>query len=199
MMSLKASLRVVLMANDVVIAESNDERLWRRTLEAISVGNPDAVSAVTVSEAASRNSDSGEVTPSDSLQRFAAEIGVSRAEVEGASGPVAEPPYLHLNPRYWEALKENTPQRGPGSVAAPVLSATLLALWFRVAGLGPVRMQHVHDVLATLGLEDKNAPRAIRNCSWLVVRGQDVVLNPAEVSSAIALVRAFYTRSPVDR
>ncbi len=198
-MSLKASLRVVLMANDVVIAESNDERLWRRTLEAISVGNPDAVSAVTVSEAASRNSDSGEVTPSDSLQRFAAEIGVSRAEVEGASGPVAEPPYLHLNPRYWEALKENTPQRGPGSVAAPVLSATLLALWFRVAGLGPVRMQHVHDVLATLGLEDKNAPRAIRNCSWLVVRGQDVVLNPAEVSSAIALVRAFYTRSPVDR
>ncbi len=188
-MAVKAKLRVVLMADDLTIAESEDEALWRRTFDAISTGSLPAVPA----DAVATSSIGVPPGQPDARERFAREVDVTTDDVEGACGPSSESPYLHLNPRYWEALKANTPPRGPGSVAAPVLAATLLVLWFRALELGATRVEDVHKVLATLGLQDRNTPRAIRNCSWLILRNNDteVLVNPAEMTKAVALCRGY--------
>jgi hypothetical protein len=44
-----------------------------------------------------------------------------------------------------------------------------------------------------MGVQDKNARRSIKNSSWLLLRGDTVVLNAAEISRALNLARAFVT------
>ena len=125
------------------------------------------------------------------MTALASELGIETSVVEGACGPSFDPPYIHLNPHNFEALKKNTPQRGPGSVPGTILAATLLALWFRAAELGQVKVDHIHEVLRTLHLSDRNAPRALKNCPWFTMRGESIVLNPAEITRAIAVARAY--------
>src|SRR5881628_100012 len=61
----------------------------------------------------------------DGIEAFAAEVGATVAEVIGACSPSSTSPYLHLDQHCWEALKKNTPIKGPGSVSPTTLAATL--------------------------------------------------------------------------
>ncbi len=196
-MAVKAKLQVVLKADDLVVAESEDEALWRAAFDAIIAGRPlansPAQSAPLVPTA------TGPAPAGSRVEVLASELGLDVSIVDGACGPFFEAPYIHLNPHNFEALKKNTPQRGSGSIPATILAATLLALWFRAADLGQVKVDHIHDVLRTLGLADKNAPRALKNCPWFTMRGESiVVLNPAEITRAVAVARAYCTKSKLE-
>lgn len=192
-MAVKARLQVVLKADELVVAESEDEALWRAAFEAIIAGRttftsgPPPVAPSTLSVARQATSP---------IEVLASELGVDASVVEGACGPSIEAPFVHLNSHNFEALKKNTPSRGPTSIPATILAATLLALWFKASDLGHVKVEQIHDVLRTLNLIDKNAPRALKNCAWFTMRGENiVVLNPAEITRAVAVARAYCTKS----
>src|SRR6266700_3559688 len=133
-MAVKAALRLVLMADETVVAESEDGALWQKVLFAINSGRPTPeLGAVAAEEAPAP----GDGLESDvAVAKFAQDIGVSVTEIKGACDPRIEPPYLTLDPRYWEALKRNTPARGRGAISPMALAATLIALWFRAAKRG---------------------------------------------------------------
>lgn len=99
---------------------------------------------------------------------------------------------MHLDPHSWEEMKRRTPAKGPGSMAATSLGATLLALWFRAADLGSPTLAQVSAVLRTINVRDSNASRGLQRADWLQMRpGGRIVLNPAQVSKAIGFAKAF--------
>jgi hypothetical protein len=49
-----------------------------------------------------------------------------------------------------------------------------------------------------LGVPDKNPSRAISNCSWLQARGDGIQVNPAELSRAVAVAKAFVLKSRIE-
>lgn len=196
-MSLKAKLHVKLLADDVVVAESNDEHLWRRVLAAIQgVGtrqDPDDGKEEEIGESKEQAR-----RPSGGVKAFAKELGISVDELEGACAPGNEPPYLHLDVHCWEEFKKNTPSRGRNSVAAISLAATLLALWFKHAGIeGRSTQTQAKAVLDTIGLTEPNPSRSIKNAEWLQSRGGGILINPARQSRAIAVAKAYCTRKPI--
>lgn len=95
----KAKLTVVLKANDVVVAEVDDARLWQRVLAAISGGGLDMRT-----ENGDKQSDWGvalPVEPADTsrtnaatqpLNALAQKIGTQVTLVEGACAPSGTPP-----------------------------------------------------------------------------------------------------------
>src|SRR5690348_5293760 len=122
-MTVKAQLKVQLLANDVVIAESESSALWQAILRAIEGGEPlqppemsrpapAEVKNPSVSPPPARESDTG----ADSVAMFANDLRLSRAVVEGACGPSADAPYIHLDRHCWESLRRNTAERGPTAV-----------------------------------------------------------------------------------
>lgn len=136
--------------------------------------------------------------PGDGLEsdvavaRFAQDIGVSVRDIKGACDPRTDVPYLTLDPRYWEALKRNTPARGRGAISPMALAATLIALWFRAAKLGTPTQAQAKAVLDTMDQEDKNPSRAIKISDWLQQKpGGGIALNPARITRAVQLARAF--------
>jgi hypothetical protein len=201
MSTVKANLSVILKADDVVVAEVNDAALWQRILAVINGGqftlepaaqNRNAGSANPLAEATSGNPGAPAGAP---LDRLAAQLGVAPAVVEGACSPTMDAPYLQLDLHCWEAMKRKVPERGPGSVSPVNLAATLLALWFRSAGLGNPTQSQALAVLGTIGVSDKNPSRSIKNTSSLQGRpGGQIVLNPAAVSLAVRLARCFCTK-----
>lgn len=178
-------------ADETVVAESEDGALWQKVLFAINSGRPTpGLGAVAVEE--------NHPAPGDGLEgdvavaRFAQDIGVSVTEIKGACDPRTEAPYLALDPRYWEALKRNTPPRGRGAISPMALAATLIALWFRAARLGTPTQAQAKTVLNTMDQDDKNPSRAIRISDWLQQKpGGGIALNPARITRAIQLARAF--------
>lgn len=119
-------------------------------------------------------------------------IGVSEHELVGALDPKNESPYLHLDVHCWEAMKKQTPQRGPGAVSPTALAGTLLCLWFKEAGLGHPTQGQSLEVLKTIGISDRNPSRGVRSAKWLQARsGGAIVLNPAQISKAIEVAREF--------
>lgn len=197
----KAALRVVLLANDVEIAESDDEGLWQSVFGAITTGAPlphgHRQNEAPRTQGANRSAE-GDGSPqqaSRGLPTFAEELGLTPDEVVGACDPTNDPPYIHLNAHYWEALKRNTPQRGIGAVSPAKLAATLLALWTRHAKFGIPTSAHVQNVLDTIHLQDKNPGRAVQSCEWLQMKNGGIVLNPAETSRALSLAKAYCTKS----
>jgi len=184
-MVVKAALRLVLMADDTVVAESEDAGLWQKVLVAVNGGQTVAPLAGPQPEAPGLDGDVFVV-------QFAQEIGVEPAQLRGACDPRTEAPYLNLDTRSWEALKRNTPARGRGAVSPMALAATMLALWFRAAKLGTPTQAQARAVLGTLGVEDKNPSRAIRLSDWLQARpGGVIALNPAQITHATQVARAF--------
>ncbi len=136
----------------------------------------------------------------DPLSDFAAELGLAPDVVVGAAEPEATSPYLHLNQHNWEALKKNTPIKGPGSVSPSVLAGTLLVLWLeRLTPPIKPTMADVSVVLGTISLEDPNAVRSLKNCEWLQVRGSQVHPNPAERSRAVAVAKAYCAKQPIEK
>lgn len=198
-MSTKAKLNVILKADEVVVAEIEDPVLWQRVLAAISAGKSegDFEAPPQIGEPRLPTSD-GEnfARAGDSVDRFARSLGIGAPEVQGALDPRSEPPYLHLNTHCWEAMKKSTPKRGPGSLPPIGLAATLLALWFKEARITvPVTQALASGLLATVSVIDKNPTRGIRNTKWLQSRGGGVVVvNPAEISKAQEIAKAFCVR-----
>ncbi|GGD74154.1 hypothetical protein [Lacimicrobium alkaliphilum] len=205
-MTVKASLKIVLMANDVEIAESVDKTLWQKVFAAINQGTNQvqlestSPGAGTLPSAPSGEVESLSLTPGgiDGLSKFAGELGITPEEVEGALYPSLEAPYIHLDPHCWEALKKNTPPRGPQAIAPISLAGTVLALWFKHAGIdGIPTTKQCQAVLKTIHTSDKNAGRSLRNTEWLQTRGNGIVVNPVHRSRAVAVAAAYCTKSPI--
>ncbi len=208
-MTVKASLQIVLKANDVIVAESDDAALWQQTLAAITGGKLSVAPAVASRDEvavgrATYNGDSPRDTqerlnwPTDALDRFAHELRLDVVVVQAACDPGAEHPFMHLDVRTWEEFKRNTPARGYNSVPPVVLAATLLSLWFRQAQMGQVTIGQAQAVLNTIGLRDKNPVRGLRNCEWLQARDDVIKLNPARYTQALAVARAFCSRQTIE-
>jgi hypothetical protein len=200
-MAVTADLKIQLLANDVVVAESDDQALWQRTLGAITGAKvtdppPTARSAVDpfgalFSLRAEPAPDQLSEDPAEKIRALAGELEVPEDVVVGACAPGTNDPRVTLDHRYWEAFRRNQPERGRGAVAPIVLACTVLALWTKHLGLGPPSQAEGQRVLGTINLRDPNPSRGIRNCGWLQQRGPLVVINPAEYSRAVALVRAY--------
>jgi hypothetical protein len=198
-MAVTANLKIQLMADSVLVAESEDALLWQRVFSAIQKGqgSPGAPQGADLDDEAERD-DSGEQTdqPGANVVKgaasFAKELGVSPDVLVGACAPSIQSPYIHMDDHHWEALKKNTPGRGPTAIPPAVMAATLLGLWFKHAGLagGPTVLQ-CQAVLQTIDLRDRNAARALRHCSWLQNRKGSVLVNPAERSRALRLAKAY--------
>lgn len=209
-MTVKASLKIVLMANDIEIAESDDKVLWQSVFAAINQGTSQLQAGISVHEGGGGSLTSGSqggespvlnpVNGMDHLNKLAAELDITPAEVEGALAPTLDAPYIHLDPHCWEALKKNTPPRGPQAIAPIALAGTVLALWFRHAGIdGIPTSKQCQAVLKTIHVTDKNASRSLKNTEWLQTRGNGIVINPALRSRAIAVARAYCTKTPISQ
>jgi len=206
--TIKASLKIILTANDIEIAESDNPKLWQEVFATISQGvsaqrtrvEPEKNTITTSKRPETELSVENVSTKKDPIGSFAKEISISRDELLGAIGPTMDEPYIHLDPHCWEALRKNTGTRGKSSIAPTSLAATVLALWFKHAGISEHPTTKLCSaVLNTIHLTDKNAPRAIRNTEWLQSRGNGIVINPAQRSRAIALTASFCTKSPVNQ
>lgn len=192
-MVLKAALKVQLLANDVVVAESDSASLWHSVLQAMDRDEP-------LKNSDARRERAGGVAreplahrpAGDGISLLARDLGVDSAVVEAACGPTASAPYIHLDRHHWEALRKNTGERGPKAVAPAVLAATLLALWWKHAGQeGAPTISDLTPVLNTISLPAYNVKRSLDNCRWLQLRGKSIALNPSRTSWAITVARAY--------
>lgn len=199
-MTIKAALKIVLQAGDTVVAESEDAALWQRVLAAINQPADPAAASGSLLPSADAATGAGAPTPpkDEPVDRLAAQLAVGRETLEGACSPTLDAPYLHLDHHAWEDMKRSTPARGPGSIPPATIAATLLALWFRNAALGSATVKMAQAVLGTINLRDQNAARSIQGAEWLQARGGAIVLNPAKISRAIAVARAFCARDWTD-
>ena len=193
-MSIKAKLKIALFANDTVVAETEDPALWQKVLLAINSGATDLGAAAT--NPAHTLVPPTPMNTSDVVDKFAKELGISREQLEGACAPALEPPHLHLDRHCWEAMKKQTPERGPTAYSAIAVSATLLALWFKASGQSAPTLAQAQAVLGTIDLKDQNAARGIERTEWLQSRpGGTIVINPSRVSQAVAIARSFCSKS----
>lgn len=199
-MALTAKLKIILQANDTIVAESEDSGLWQQILVAINTeaSLPDNGQQLkprreALEKAPLRTSG----TPS--IDRLGEELGIDAPIVEGACGPTEEAPFIHLDKHHWEAFKKNTPATGPQAVGAVALASTLLVLWKGVAGLGDPLLHEASGVLSTIGVDAKNPTRSITNCQWLQLRGGAIVLNPALTSKAIRVAKAYCLKQKFDQ
>ncbi len=183
---LKTNVTIRLLAGEMIFAESHDPVLWQRVLGWMTAKedtHPDLPDSGDTQELPGESS--------GPLDRFARELEIGKDILLGALSPTDEAPFLHLDTRTWEAFKKNFPPRGALSVPPIALSATALVLWFRHSELGSPTQQQTLDVLGTIHLVDKNASRGIKNCDWLQMRSGHIVLNPAEVTRAVQILKAF--------
>lgn len=194
---LKASMSVLLKANEVVVAEVDDAVLWNAVFAAISSGSsvlstaPAAAAQTPVVDAVVQPFANN--TPvAEPINKFAKELGVDLDVLVGACDPAPAEPYLRLDVHHWEQMKKELPMRGPKAVAPIVLTASMLCLWARHAGIGVVSQAQAQTVLGTINVRDSNATRGIQGAEWLQARpnGQ-IVLNPSQVSKAIAIASCF--------
>ncbi len=201
--NLKASLKVQLLANDVLVAESDDPVLWQHILAAVHSGGVLASNDLPSYQHAPPPPPPPKqhVPPPPPAQQdqsaisdFARDIGVSVEEIIGACRPGNDQPFIHLDDHCWEAFKKNIPARGKNSVAPIALSAALLILWFKCSKVGEIpTVKQCQDVLNTIHMADKNVGRSIKNTEWLQKRGNNVIINPAMRSKAVSLVKAYCT------
>lgn len=217
-MSVKARLRILLLANEVLVAETDDEALWQEMLGRIAAdpdrdprlgryaatgdagpgretdpqpaGSSSPVAAVPPVKAASTGS-VALAAGGEPQARLAEELGLALEVVVGACDPSPNPPYMHLDRLAWEEFKRLNPRRGPAAVPPIVLAATLLALWGRHAGIASVTVNHTQALLETVDVRDKNPTRGLKNCEWLQLRDGAVKLNPARLERARSVARAF--------
>jgi hypothetical protein len=206
MSGVKAKLKVVLQADETIVAESEDPALWQRVLLAIngsSVASFAGTGAVGASAAAAEaieqqhplaidDTIGGE---SQEVQKFARALGIAASVVEGACAPAKKSPFLTLDMHCWDAMKEQTPGRGSGGTTPMGVAGTLLALWMQSAKLGTATQAEVQKVLGTISIRDNNPMRSIKASEWLQARpGGVIVLNPARAKRAFAIAKAFCTK-----
>lgn len=192
-MSVKAKLKVILQADETIVAETEDPVLWQKVLLAINQGGGENFTPNNSNQTSNRadpGSDSG--SAGNAVDKFAQLLGLSREVVEGACAPSTADPYLHLDIHCWEAMKSQTPERGPTAYSPMAIAATLLTLWFRAAGLGSPTQAQARAVLGTISIQDRNASRGIQRSDWLQSRpGGAIVLNPAHATRAATIAKSF--------
>jgi hypothetical protein len=191
-MEKKPDLIVRLFAGDTLVDESADAALWQRVLAEIRGLAPAPVARQTAGELPQIGE--SEDTP---IAKLARRVGLATEQVMGSLDPTGESPFIHLNSHDWEALKKNTPLKGPGSVAPSVLAATALVLWQKDCGIGDVTLATVRAVMGTIDLDDPNAARSVGNCDWLQNRAGRITLNPSRSSAATRLIAAYCRREPI--
>ena len=198
-MDRKPELIVRLLAGDTVVDESTDAALWQRVLAAIRGIEPlpDATRAVTARQDPLEPPSPPALSSGAPIAAFARELDVTEQEVMGGLGPQQEEPYIHLDEKYWESLKKNTPKRGPGGVSAYVLAATALVLWQRHGRTPDVTTATAKAVCDRIHLSDANGYRSIANCHWLQSRGGRLVPNPHQISHGIRLLNAYCKKGPL--
>ncbi len=199
-MAVKANLRLVLYAGKAEIAESEDNRLWQRVLAAIQKGttgdDQDSEEDDALLQDNEDNEDSNAVKKL--VKKFADELGIPTEVLIGACDPESEKPYLRLDEHCWEFFRNNVPRRGPGAIAPIVISATLLCLWFKYAGLDKPEKNDALAVLKVIGVEDHRPDRGIKNCPWLQLRADGkIFLNPSQISKAKDIAKAFCLKEPI--
>ncbi|WP_299981887.1 hypothetical protein [Desulfobacula sp.] len=194
-MAVKASLKIILMADDTVVAESDDAILWQNVLVAINSGNSLVEQTITSGGTTNSGSDidsqSDNGQPEETIACFAKELDISIECLQSACSPKAEPPYIHLDKHYWEALKTALPKRGTKAIADVIIAATILILWKDSANLGKTALKEATAVLKTLEVSANNPTRSITNCEWLQIKKGNIVLNPALTSKAINVAKAY--------
>ena len=197
MMTVEANLRLVLYANKVKIAESEDNRLWQKVLAAIQQGTTGDVQGSEDDNALLQDNEDNNAAKKH-VKKFAGELGISTEALIGACDPSCQEPYLRLDEHCWESFRSNIPPRGPGASAPVVIPATLLCLWFKNAKLGRPEKRVALALLREIGVEDKAADRGIRNCPWLQLRDKNkIFLNPSEISKAKDMAKAFCLKEPI--
>lgn len=180
------SLEVCLLANGATVARSKNAAIWLSTMAAITgetVTNSPSTEAA--EQPVTRGSRRAVSSP---LQAFAGDIGLDAAVLEAAADPTTGAPFIHLDHKYWEALRDKP---GFGRTAPIVLASTLLLLWGRHTEIGNVTTEMCSKVLSPIGLTSKNGARSIRNCDWLQLRSSVIKLNPSAISKAEELVKAY--------
>ena len=194
-MSSNPTLKIVLYAGDVAVASSTDGGIWLSTMAAITGVQAPIGAEAGLKESGKTPPKGQSGAPASSTDKFAAELGVSSDALQGACSPTNAAPFIHLDHKYWESLKQNTPPRGVGSVPGVVLAATLLLLWNRHEPFGKVTGAMCDAVIGTIGHTEKNRSRSLRGCEWIQVRDDGLRLNPASVPQAIKLANAYVTKS----
>lgn len=196
-MAIKAQLKLILQADDVVIAESDDARIWQAAFQAIQGAD--------VEEVLGRSSpatDSGiHWIPEEersAILSLAGDLDVDPQDLLSACHPRMIAPYIFLNRHYWEAFKHQTAERGRTAISNAVLALTLLLLWGEKIHLDRISLRDGMAVLRTIMARDDHASRAVENCSWLQKSSGRIVLNPEKISRAVAITRAFCTRTAPD-
>jgi hypothetical protein len=196
--SVKAKLRIILMADTVTVAEVENPSLWQRILSemdgcgtsVIELSKPSAPVLPTDALEVGTDQQNG----ATAIDRFSRRLQIDRTQTQGAISPTTMAPYLTLDVHCWEKMKKQLSATGGGAIAALAVAGTLLALWCREAGLETPTQSQAQAVLQTLGIRDKNASRAIRNTSWLQSRpGGQILINPAENSKGLLLAKCFCT------
>ncbi len=185
----KDVFKVRLFVGDNQVAESDDVKLWQSVFAVINRNEgSDTKDGLRVLD----NALSDTFQPQEPVIKFAKEIGIDVSMLQSACDPILKEPFMHLDMRCWAEWVKNVPTRGPTAVSAVALSATLLCLWFRSAGLENPTIQQCQTILSTIGLEGKNPTRSIKNCPWLQSRrGQILQLKPAEIDKAVEVAKAF--------
>ncbi len=205
MNKVSATLKVVLYAEKVVVAESEDAALWRKVLAAIQGADDSSITPrhedggkVDTDQRArsSALADSGSTQTgkqSTSISKFAAEIGASVEEVQAACDPSLNEPYLILDHDAWAAFKNQLGERGPNAVSPAVAAATLLALWFKNSGVEANATQaQAQVVLNKIHVRDSNPARGIKRAEWLQPRaGGQVIITPTKIARARTFARCF--------
>lgn len=191
-MAVKANLKIILKADNTVVAESDDATLWQKVLVFMNSGGILTDNQDNNATKGKKYNELDDDIAIDDITKFAKELGVTKEVLQGACSPRIEAPYIYLDKHHWESLKKSLPERGAKSIADIVIAATLLILWKEKANLGnSVSSKEASAVLATIGLNAKNPTRSIENCEWLQMRGKQIILNPAQTSKAIKIAKAY--------
>lgn len=204
-MSFEASPKIVLKADEVTVAESEDVELWQYVLSKLSEeGSPtgrtaksDQESAVPEGESKTNSlfSDPEEAESSSEREevvaRFSERLSVERDVLKGACDPRLEPPYIHLDKHRWQQLKKELPSRGPNAIPSIVIAASILAIWLDTAKLEDPTVDEAQSVLKTIDTRDRNPGRGFSNCQWLQKRDGEITLDPAKIDMAVTVARAY--------
>ncbi|MBE0634873.1 hypothetical protein IH601_02605, partial [Candidatus Bipolaricaulota bacterium] len=184
-MGIKAQLKLILQADNIVIAESDDPKIWQAAFQAIQGADVETVLGISAGRK-DRGIDWIPEEERSAILSLAGDLDVDPQDLLSACHPRMIAPYIFLNKHYWEAFKHQTAQRGRTSVSNAVLALTLLLLWGEKIHLERVALRDGVAVLRTIVARDDHASRAVDNCPWLQRASGRIALNPEKISRAIA-------------
>ena len=203
-MSFEASLKIVLKADDVTVAESEDVELWQYVLSQLSSEDapPNMQKGSTEKKPKNGKRDEGaplfseeqsrRSEPDEAIAKFSAKLGVDEKILKGACDPRLEPPYVHLDKHHWQELKEELPSRGRNAIPSIIIAASILAAWLEdVAPSEKPTVEDAQSVLKSIDTRDRNPGRGISNCEWLQKKDGEISVHPAKFDMAMEVVRAY--------